>query len=81
MKSLWLILSNRSFFAPAWVFASLNIMTGTWVLYLPHVKNKFGLADNQVGKALFCVAMGLLLSIPFTPHINKKLEYLDHHYV
>jgi len=73
MKSLWLILSNRSFFAPAWVFASLNIMTGTWVLYLPHVKNKFGLADNQVGIALFCMAMGLLLSIPFTPHINKKL--------
>jgi fucose permease len=73
MKSLWLILSNRLFFAPAWVFASLNIMTGTWVLYLPHVKNKFGLEDAQIGIALFCMAIGLFLAIPFTPTINKKL--------
>lgn len=73
MESLHLILSNKKYFAPAWVFASLNIMTGTWVLYLPHIKNKFDLNDAEIGVALFCTALGLFLSIPFIPFINKTL--------
>ena len=48
-------------------------MTGTWVLYLPHVKNKFGINDAEIGIALFCLAMGLLFSIPFIPYVNKKI--------
>lgn len=47
-------------------------MTGTWVLYLPHIKTKFALNDGQIGMALFSLALGLLLSIPFIPYINKK---------
>lgn len=73
MNSLKLILSNPAYFAPAWVFASLNIVTGTWVLYLPHIKVKFGLDDAQVGIALFCIALGILIAIPFVPLINKKM--------
>ena len=73
MNSLKLILSNPAYFAPAWVFASLNIVTGTWVLYLPHIKVKFGLDDAQVGLALFCIALGILIAIPFVPLINKKM--------
>ena len=73
MKSLKLILSDKAYFAPAWVFASLNIMTGTWVLYLPYVKTKFELDDAQVGIALFSLALGLLVSIPFVPILNKRL--------
>lgn len=73
MESLRLILSNRNYFSPAWVFASINIMTGTWVLYLPHIKSKFSLNDGQIGLALFCLALGLLISIPFIPSINKKI--------
>jgi len=72
MNSLKLILSNWRYFAPAWVFASLNIMTGTWVLYLPHVKTKFALNDAEIGVALFSLALGLLISIPFIPFLNKK---------
>ncbi len=48
-------------------------MTGTWVLYLPHIKTKFSLDDGQIGIALFCMALGLLISIPFIPSINKKI--------
>ena len=47
-------------------------MTGTWVLYLPHIKSKFGLNDAEIGLALFCLAVGLLISIPFIPYMNKK---------
>jgi len=72
VNSLRLILSNKSYFSPAWVFASLNIMIGTWVLYLPHVKNKLNLNDAQIGVALFCVALGALLIIPSIPYLNKK---------
>ncbi len=73
MDSLKLILSKRTFFSPAWVFASLNILTGTWVLYLPYVKTKFTIDDGQIGMALFCFALGLLISIPFIPFINQKI--------
>lgn len=48
-------------------------MTGTWVLYLPHVKEKFGLNDAEIGMALFCLALGLLISIPFIPVVNNKI--------
>ena len=48
-------------------------MTGTWVLYLPHIKTKFGLNDIEIGVASFCLAFGLLISISFVPAINKKL--------
>ena len=73
MESLRLILSNKNYFATAWVFASINILTGTWVLYLPHVKTYFGLNDSEVGIALFSLAFGLLVSIPLIPYINRKL--------
>lgn len=73
MDSLRLILSNIGYFAPSWVFASLNIITGTWVLYLPYIKTKFALNDAQIGFALFCLAAGILISIPFVPWINRQL--------
>jgi fucose permease len=73
MKSLKLILSNLKYFAPSWVFASVNILTGTWILYLPSIKQKFDLNDAQIGFALFFTALGLLISIPFVPYINKKI--------
>lgn len=73
MNSLRLILKNPVFFAPAWVFASVNILIGTWILYIPHIKAKFSLNDAEVGFALFFTACGLLLSIPFVPLLNKRL--------
>ena len=73
MKSLLLILRNRHYFAVAWVFSSINILIGTWILYLPHIKAKFSLNDAEVGVALFFTACGLLFSIPFIPSINARL--------
>ncbi|SCY07617.1 Fucose permease [Nonlabens sp. Hel1_33_55] len=73
MKSLQLILSHLKYFAPAWVFSSVNILIGTWILYIPHIKLKFGLDDSEIGIALFFTACGLLISIPLVPIINAKL--------
>ena len=72
MDSLKLILSNLRYFAPAWVFASLNIAIGTWVLYLPNIKEKLSLTDSELGIALFSLALGTLASLPFVPYLNKK---------
>ncbi len=73
MGSLILILSRLRYFGPAWVFASLNIMVGTWVLYIPYVKEKLNLDDAQLGIALFCFALGTLSMIPIASHITKKV--------
>ena len=71
MKSLWLLITQRRYFSPAWVFASINIMVGTWILYLPFIKERFMLNDAEVGSALFFTACGLLFSIPLVPKLNK----------
>ncbi len=73
LKSLQHIFSNIRYFAPAWVFTSINILIGTWILYLPHVKMKFDITDAEIGMALFFTACGLVVSIPFVPAINKKI--------
>ncbi|MFL1012633.1 MFS transporter [Flavisericum labens] len=73
MGSLKLILSKSRYFSVAWVFCSLNIMIGTWVLYIPHVKEKLSLSDSQIGFALFCLALGILVFLPLVPYLTKKI--------
>lgn len=72
MSSLALILSRLRYFSPVWVFASLNIMIGTWVLYIPHVRSKLALDDGQLGIALFFYALGTFFSIPTVPFLTKR---------
>ena len=48
-------------------------MIGTWVLYIPQVKEKLQLDDSQIGFALFCLALGLLFFIPVVPIVTKKI--------
>ncbi len=74
MNSLKLILSRMAYFAPSWVFASINIMVGTWVLYLPFIKSKFTLNEAEIGTALFFTSLGLIISLPIVPRINKKFS-------
>lgn len=72
MNSLLLILSRLRYFAPVWVFASLNIIVGTWVLYIPYVREKLLLDDGQLGIALLCLALGTLTMIPISSKIIGK---------
>ena len=73
MNSLKLIITNKRYLSVVWVFCSLNIMIGTWVLYIPQVKEKLQLNDGQIGFALFCLALGLLFFIPIAPVVTKKI--------
>lgn len=73
MNSLQLILSNKKYYAPAWVFASLNIVFGTWAIYIPDIKSKLNISEGQLGIALFFFALGTLVFIPITPILIKKM--------
>ena len=73
MQSLRLILRNRRYLAPAWVFASLNIVVGTWALYIPTVKDKLGIDDGALGLALLAFSIGLLVPIPVSTAILPAL--------
>ena len=73
MKSLQLILKRRTYFASAWVFTSINILVGTWILYIPRIKYNFSLNDAELGFALFFNSCGLLSGIPLVPSINEKI--------
>ncbi|MHA7059952.1 MFS transporter [Aquimarina sp. M1] len=72
MNSLYLIVTRLRYFGPAWVFASLNIMTGTWVLYIPNVKERLSIDDAQLGIALFCFALGTLVMIALSSLIIRR---------
>jgi MFS family permease len=73
MHALQIILSKFKYFSVAWIFASLNFIIGTWVLYIPYVKEKLQLNDSEIGVALFCFALGILLFLPLVPFITKKI--------
>ncbi len=73
MKSLLLILSNPRYFAPAWVFASLNIWFGTWAIYIPTVKENLGIDKSQLGIAIFFLALGVFTVFPVAAKIINRI--------
>jgi len=73
MKSLRLILSNPRYFGPAWVFASLNILFGTWAIYIPTVKEKLGIDKADLGIALFFLSLGVFVVFPVAAKIINRI--------
>lgn len=74
MKSLRLILTNSRYFAPAWVFASLNIWFGTWAIYIPSVKEKLNIDKAELGLAIFFLSLGVFTVFPIASKIINKLK-------
>ncbi|MDX1365147.1 MFS transporter [Arenibacter latericius] len=73
MKSLRLILSNPRYFGPSWVFASINILFGTWAIYIPTVKDKLGIDKADLGVAIFFLALGVFVIFPVAYRIIDGL--------
>ena len=65
MKSLRLILTNANYFGPSWVFASLNILFGTWAIYIPQVKDGLAIDNSHLGFAIFFLSLGVFKVFPF----------------
>jgi len=73
MKSLQLILSNPRYFGPAWVFASLNILFGTWAIYIPTVKEALAIDKSQLGFAIFFLSLGVFTVFPVASTIINRV--------
>lgn len=73
MKSLKLILSNSRYFGPAWVFASLNILFGTWAIYIPTVQADLGIDKSQLGIAIFFLSLGVFTVFPIASTFINRL--------
>ena len=73
MKSLRLILSNPRYFGPAWVFASLNILFGTWAIYIPTVKEALAIDKSQLGFAIFFLSLGVFTVFPMASTIINRV--------
>lgn len=73
MRSLRLILSSSRYFGPAWAFASLNILFGTWAIYIPTVKEDLGIDKATLGIALFFLSFGVFTVFPVASRIVNRL--------
>lgn len=73
MKSLRLILTNPRYFGPAWVFASLNILFGTWAIYIPFVKEDLGIDKATLGIAIFFLSLGVFTIFPVASRIINRM--------
>ncbi|MEZ2415924.1 MFS transporter [Muriicola sp. E247] len=73
MRSLRLILTNPRYFGPAWAFASLNILFGTWAIYIPLVKEDLGIDKATLGIALFFLSLGVFTVFPVASRIVNFL--------
>jgi len=73
MKSLRLLLSNPRYFGPAWVFASINILFGTWAIYIPTVQSKLMIDKSELGIAIFFLSLGVFTIFPIASTIINKI--------
>ncbi len=73
MNSLRLIITNGKYFAPSLVFATINIIFGTWAIYIPTLKSKLGIDEGDLGLAIFFMALGTLIMILLTPKLINIL--------
>ncbi len=73
MKSLQLILANPRYLGPAMVFASLNILFGTWAIYIPLVKENLQIDNASLGFAIFFLALGTFTIFPIASKIINKV--------
>ena len=73
MNSLRLILSKPRYFGPALVFATLNVLIGTWAIYIPTIKENLGIDEGELGLAIFCMALGTLTMVLLAPLMINKL--------
>ena len=73
MNSLRLILSDARYFGPAWVFASLNILFGTWAIYIPTVKDNLQIDKSQLGFAIFFLSLGVFVIFPVASTIINRV--------
>lgn len=72
MKALSLILNSKQFFAPAFLFLTLNLCVGTWAVGIPQIKTKIGFSESALGVAILCFGLGTFVMLFLTPKLVQK---------
>jgi MFS family permease len=55
------------------VFASLNILFGTWAIYIPTIKEDLNIDKATLGLAIFFLSLGVFTIFPLASRIINKL--------
>jgi fucose permease len=72
-NSLFLILRNKKYLAPGYVFFIMNVLIGTWAIYIPAIKEKLAIDEGAIGFAIFFMAIGTLTMLFTAPIIINKV--------
>lgn len=72
MKALRLILKSKLFFAPAFLFLSLNLCVGTWAVSIPQIKAKIGFSESALGIAILCFGLGTFAMLFLAPKLVQR---------
>ena len=73
MNALRLVFSDLRYFTPVFLFATLNVLFGTWAIYIPEITGKLAISEGELGFAVFFMALGTLCTIPFVPRFIKNI--------
>ncbi|WP_340065224.1 MFS transporter [Ascidiimonas aurantiaca] len=71
-NSFMLILSHKRYASPAMVFFIMNVLFGTWALYIPAIKDQLQIDEGAIGLAVFFMALGTLTMLFMAPYLIKK---------
>jgi MFS family permease len=69
MKALSLILKTKKFFAPAFLFLSLNLCVGTWAVGIPQIKSNIQFSESELGVAILFLGLGTFVMLFLAPKL------------
>ncbi|WP_432836655.1 MFS transporter [Dactylosporangium sp. CA-092794] len=64
---------NQAVLGTALVFTASGALVGAWVSRIPAVVRDLDLSAGQLGRALFALGVGSLLSMPLTGHVCRRV--------
>lgn len=73
MKALGLIITSKQFFAPAFLFLTLNLSVGNWAVSIPQIKEKIGFSESDLGIAILCFGLGTFVMLFLAPILVQKI--------
>ncbi|MDT8413946.1 MAG: MFS transporter [Flavobacteriaceae bacterium] len=74
IRTLQLILKHPTYRSIAMCFMTLNILFGTWAIYIPTLKNKLKIDEGELGVAVLFLGIGTFCMLIFAPKIIRFLH-------
>ncbi len=71
MLSVKIFITQRKYFASAFLYFCFSLVFSTWVSYIPYVADKIGITEGKIGGAIFFASLGAFTMIPIA---NKLID-------